>query len=323
MDERLEYVRCLLCGGDDIEVFSESDETEKKIVRCRRDRLIYLNPRPDAKSLSTFFEWEFIANREREWYEFYKSLRRAVLRREARLIKQLKPKGGNLLDVACGMGTFLENFLSPPEWRLFGIDESRLAIDAAKALDKANLFVGALRDTCYPDSFFDVVSLLDALYYFHDPLSDLLEVRRILKPNGLLALEIPGLYYTLIRKWGPIALALDGKWWSLTPLDHHLYYFSAPAIKQLLDKAGFRVVRVVPEQASLGQHRLGTLANHLQFTAARLLFAATGGKLSIAARDLYLSIKDPQWTQERAGDIALRPRERSVSGTAAKTAGVS
>jgi SAM-dependent methyltransferase len=307
MAERLEYVSCLLCGGDDTEVLSESPGTERKIVRCRRDRLIYLNPRPDAESILNFFsEWKFIANRDQDWYEFYKSLRRGILRREARLIKRFKPEGGNLLDVACGMGTFLENFLSPPRWRLFGVDQSRLGIETAAALDGVKLIGGTLREAHYPDSFFDAVSILDALYYFSDPLLDILEVRRILKPDGLFAIEIPGLHYNLFKDRGPIALALHGQWWSLNPKLNRLYYFSPTAIRKLLAKAGFRVVQVVPEPASLGRGFLGTLANYLQFAAVRMVFATTGGKLSIAARDLYLSIKDPAWTAESTDKISLQ-----------------
>jgi SAM-dependent methyltransferase len=304
--EQLEYVRCLLCGGDDTEVRSESHNTKRKIVRCRRDGLIYLNPRPDAEAQRTFFsEWEYIANRDPEWYEVYKSSRRPALRREAALIKRLKPEGGNLLDVACGIGTFLENFSPPREWRLFGVDESRLSVEIAAACHRAKLLVGTLRDARYPDSFFDAVSFLDALYYFHDPLSELLEVRRILKPEGLFALEIPGLRYTLFRKQGAMAWALNGKWSSLTPEYNILYYFSPTALKRLLTRAGFSVLKVVPEQALLGQNRLGRLANHLQFNLARMVFVATRGRLSIAAREFYLNVKDSGWTPEPSADISL------------------
>jgi SAM-dependent methyltransferase len=288
--ERLERTSCLLCGGDDSQVLAESDATERKIVKCRHDGLIYLNPRPDAASLRRFFESEFITVLDQE---MLKSFRRATLKRTAGFIKRLKPGGGNLLDVGCAMGTLFENFLTP-EWCLFGVDTAHFDLEGAVASANVNLFVGSLHDAHYPDSFFDVVSLLDALYYFHDPLSELREMRRILKPDGVLAIEIDGLNYTLLRKQGPIAWALDGKW-SLMPQPrvNHLYYFSPAAIKQLLARTGFRVAHMIPGQASLGRHGLVRLANYLQFAAARILFAATRGTVSIAARELYLSIKTP------------------------------
>jgi len=136
---------------------------------------------------------------------------RSTLRREAAVIKALKPRGGILLDIGCATGTFFENF-PIPEWQLFGNDPSRFGIEAARAAYNAELFLGTLREAHYPDSFFDVISLLDAFCYFADPISELLEVRRVLKPDGLLALEIEGLNYTLVRKHGPVSLLLDRRW---------------------------------------------------------------------------------------------------------------
>jgi SAM-dependent methyltransferase len=290
--ERLERTSCLLCGEDDSEVLAESDATERKIVRCRRDGLIYLNPRPDTESLEAFFESGFIPLLDQE---MLKSFRRATLKREADLIKRLKPRGGNLLDIGCAMGTFFENFSPPPKWSLFGVDSASFNLEKAAALLNAKVFVGTLRGAHYPDSFFDVVTLFDTLYLLSKPAVELAEVRRILKPDGILVIEIQGLNYTLLRKRGPIALALDGKWWSLTPnaSTQHLYYFSPAAVKEILEKAGFSIVRMVPGQASVSGRGLMKLANHLQFAVARMVFAATRGKLSIAARELYLSVRDP------------------------------
>jgi len=77
----------------------------------------------------------------------------------------------------------------------------------------------------------------------------------------------------------------------MTPHCNHLYYFSPTAIRTLLTNAGFRVVQMVPEEASPARHSLFRLANRRQFVTARLVCATTSGNISFAAKELYLSMK--------------------------------
>jgi SAM-dependent methyltransferase len=281
--DRLEYVNCILCGGNDIEPAIESSQATG-LVKCRNDGLLYRNPRPEVSSVRAFHA-HFVREDNAELFDGY---RRKILQREAAAIKKIKP-AGNLLDLGCASGTFFENFQGP-NWHLYGVDSSLLGVETARARYKAEVFCGILREADYPTEFFDVVTILDTLYYVPDPLAELAEARRILKNDGLLAVELPGLTYSLLRERGALCWLLDRTWRrGFGPA--RLYYFSPFTTRLLLQRTGFRVIQMIPEQASLGRQGIPRLLNNLHFSFTRLLFTASGGRVSIAAKEFWLALK--------------------------------
>jgi SAM-dependent methyltransferase len=284
MDDHLDYVNCILCGNSDAEVFVRG-AGPSPIVKCRSDGLLYMNPRPEASRVRAFHT-HFVRKDNLELFDGY---RRKILEREAEAIKRIKP-AGNLLDIGCATGTFFENFESGV-WRLHGIDTSRLGVEAAQARYNADVFCGTLREAQYPTEFFDAVTMLDTLYYSPDPKAELIEIHRVLKNDGLLAVELPGLAYSLLRERGPLCWLLDRKWTRGFTNSYHLYYFSASTLHALLESTGFELIKMLPEQASLGRQGIARKVNGLHLSVTRSLFKFTGGRFSIAAKELYLAKK--------------------------------
>jgi hypothetical protein len=138
-----------------------------------------------------------------------------------------------------------------------------------------------------------VVTVLDTLYYVPQPLEELREIHRILKDDGILTLEIPGYRYSFLRERGVLCWLLDGQWSRGLADSSHLFYFSPRTIRLLLEKAGFELRKMVPEQASLGRTGALGLLNDLHFALARALFRVTGGNFSFAGKELYLAVKKP------------------------------
>jgi SAM-dependent methyltransferase len=284
MDQPLESVPCLICGKDEAEVLF-AGAGKRKIVRCHHDGLIYLNPRPTVEAIRTFHT-SFVRPDNLPSFHEYRS---SILQREAKAITQFKSRG-NLLDIGCGTGTFFSNFTSD-DWRLWGVDTAFLGVSMAQGEHGAEVFNGTLCEAHYPAKFFDVVTILDALYYNPDPKAELAEVRRILKDNGVLAVEVPGITHTFVRCRGPFAWLLDGKWTSGLTASNHLYYFSMRTLRLLLEAESFRVVKVIPEQASLSRGSVARAANEVHFALARMLFKLSVGRFSIAGKELYVAVK--------------------------------
>jgi len=285
MDDDLEYVTCNICHGNDTDVVVR-DDSVLRFVKCRHDHLVYMNPRPKQERVRRFHR-QFVRNDNLILFSEY---RHEVLKREAEAIKQFK-SGGKLLDVGCATGTLFEHF-PPPDWHAFGVDTSVLGATLAREGYKASVYCGTVREASYASRFFDVIAMLDALYYSPDPYSELLEFRRILRDDGILAIEIPGYLYSLFRDKGPICWLLDRTWMRGFTKTHHLYYFSSRSLRLLLEHAGFRVVRVIPEQASLSRRGLAGVLNEVHFALARAIFAITGGKLSLAGKEIFFAAKD-------------------------------
>jgi SAM-dependent methyltransferase len=281
--DRREYVNCILCGRNDVEPAIKTAGAAG-IVKCRNDGLLYMNPRPEVSSVR-LFHTRFVREDNIEIFDGY---RRKILHREAGAIKKIKP-AGNLLDIGCATGTFFENFQSR-DWRVYGVDSSSLGVEAARTRYNADVFCGTLVEAKYPTGFFDVVTILDTLYYVPDPLAELTEARRILKNDGLLAVELPGLTYSLLRERGPLCWLLDRKWMRGFG-SVHLYYFSPSTTRIFLQRTGFRVIKMIPEQASLGRQGISRLLNNLHFAFTRLLFTASRGRVSIAGKEFWLAVK--------------------------------
>lgn len=117
--------------------------------------------------------------------------RRQILRQT--IIKRSELK---ILDIGCGTGetlSFLENYLDNP--KLYGIDNSKIAIDYAKKRGHKNIRqVNALK-LPYKDNTFDYILLLDVIEHIEDDLSLLKEAKRVLKRNGRIIITAPALQF--------------------------------------------------------------------------------------------------------------------------------
>ena len=95
---------------------------------------------------------------------------------------------GRLLDVGTGPGVLLAEIHSlKPEIELHGLDISTAMIELAKKQlvgTSADLRVGDIRKTNYPDQFFDIVTCTGSFYLWDQPEKGLGEIHRILKIGG-------------------------------------------------------------------------------------------------------------------------------------------
>jgi SAM-dependent methyltransferase len=102
--------------------------------------------------------------------------------------------GQDLLDVGCGPGTITADLaLVVAPGQVVGIDAAADVVaraqQHARGLGLANLRfeAGDLFALGYPDASFDVIHLHQVLQHLADPAAALLELRRVLRPDGVLA----------------------------------------------------------------------------------------------------------------------------------------
>jgi ubiquinone/menaquinone biosynthesis C-methylase UbiE len=131
----------------------------------------------------------------------------------AYLLDHLRP-GSDLLDVGCGPGTItidLADRVAPG--RVVGIDASAEVIGQARRLPTANVDFepGNVYDLQFDDASFDVVHAHQVLQHLSDPVAALVEMRRVLRPGGLLGVR-DGDYRAFL--WNPDCPELD-RWLDL------------------------------------------------------------------------------------------------------------
>ena len=98
-----------------------------------------------------------------------------------------------VLDVACGTGTFERLVvLEQPTQSIIGVDlsEKMLEIAEEKCRDYPNVSFQNASVTALPfvDRSFDVVVSASAFHYFENPTAALIEMKRVLKPEGELTI---------------------------------------------------------------------------------------------------------------------------------------
>jgi ubiquinone/menaquinone biosynthesis C-methylase UbiE len=98
----------------------------------------------------------------------------------------------SVLDVGCGTGLLLEQIKTErPDVKISGIDISSgmLKVARQKLGETADLKSGDAEELPWPDSNFDVVITSCVFHHFTRPLKALVEMKRVLKPDGHLLLS--------------------------------------------------------------------------------------------------------------------------------------
>lgn len=104
-----------------------------------------------------------------------------------------------ILDVGTGMGKLWDYV--PAGTKAYALDPSPVGIKAAQTRHPhLTASVSIAEHLPYPDNHFDIVLAADTLEHTLSPTQALAEIRRVLKPNGLLCASLP--IPNSLRKWG-------------------------------------------------------------------------------------------------------------------------
>lgn len=139
---------------------------------------------------------------------------------------------GNILDVGCGVGYILSGVLDT--WNKYGVDISNWAVEKAK--EYGTIFQGNLEQAHYENEFFDAVILNHVIEHLNNPIEVLIEIRRILKPNGKLLLATPNFKCGLAKRFSHNFRLLHDK--------SHISLFDTLGLFRLLTDLEFRIEKI-------------------------------------------------------------------------------
>jgi methionine biosynthesis protein MetW len=171
-------------------------------------------------------------------------------------IKLLSNTGGDLLEIGCNDGSLLLK-LRKDFNKVYGIDIAPTLIKEAKkkALqnfpkDNAVFFsvCDANKGLNFLDKTFETIVCLAVLEHIFDPYFLIDEINRVLKKNGVLVLQVPNIAYLKHRihlLFGKLPVTATPYNWEEIGWDAgHLHYFTLKALRQLLEKKGFKIIKV-------------------------------------------------------------------------------
>lgn len=275
---------CPSCGADKPTFYIESNQHQ--IMKCDTCELLFVSPRPSEDAIKKMFVEEYIGT-DKRMEEDFTTWRQASLSREAGRLKRLLPNGGELLDLGTASGAFLGEFSSEAKWQVEGVEPSRYAAKAASERYKVPVHAGFLRDLNLKTAFFDVIVSLDALCFHPDPRADLQEVVRILKHGGVLAIEIPGLRFRLLKNSGLLCRLIYGVPARLNA-GVHLFYYSRKTLGKLVSQFGFEEIAAYPEQSPVYGVWYARMGNWLYYWVTAAMYKLTGGRLSIVPKEFLV-----------------------------------
>lgn len=236
--------------------------TTCKIVKCLRCGHIYPKPMPIMENTDTAYKG--VDN-----YFMHHNQDQRV-KRYAFILSKLQAKYGQkmrLLDVGTGRGEMLYAA------RTLGIEAEGIepSVEFARFVQKtygAKIKNCPLEKAGYPEDYFDLVTLSGVLEHLCYPKKELMEINRILKPNGLLWIDSPNeasLYHLIANLY----FRLQKKNWvahlSPTFQPYHIQGFTKKSIRTILANAGFRIeeLRIYAGRALLPHQRLKECLEYL------------------------------------------------------------
>ena len=151
-----------------------------------------------------------------------------------------------MLDVGCGGGKTISKLAAAANaGKVYGIDYSAASVAVARHTNRqriqtgqVDIRLGSVSQLPFPDSTFEIVTAVETHYYWPNPVEDLREILRVLKPGGRLVV-IAEAYRSrpsdvLVQ---PVMKLLRARYWSVA--EH----------RELFSSAGYAEIEIVEERS--------------------------------------------------------------------------
>ena len=291
-----QYVPCAICGTADTVPLFRPKTSCGLIVQCRQCGLVYVNPRESAPWLSQVnvaHRRDLVKAREvweQEWFQRYIEESPWKCRNFAHALHKLERLGiqssssPKVLDFGCSIGLFLQ-IAEDAGWTAYGIEpDTPAALYAQEVLGLDGVMNCTLQEAGLPDGYFDAVVSFQVFEHLPDPTQELKEITRVLKQDGLLALEVP---------------SIDNIWYRLLRGRHrhfateqHLYFYTPRTVSLLVERAGYEVLDITFPTRSLSIAHV--LKHHVALYSERVAFflVKLGERLNVLDKTLSMNMRD-------------------------------
>jgi len=168
-------------NGSKINLFGDSLKMFFNILQVRNWHCVPINT--SSKYLGPN-EYRYMYEME-DYHWWFFSRRNLVLE----LIKSLRISSPTILDVGCGTGRNLLEFVQIG--KSFGIDINEQAIEFCKKRGLDNVAQSPAERIDFGAGTFDIITCLDLLEHVANPVEVLLELKRLLKDDGKVIITVP------------------------------------------------------------------------------------------------------------------------------------
>ncbi len=234
MESLITYSNCPSCGSTSLQkVLTAKDHTvsqrEFEIWECAQCTLRFTQHVPAEADIAPYYQSEnYISHSDTDKgfvNRLYHRVRQHTLKTKRKLIESVAGEGGgHLLDVGAGTGAFLHH-MQQNGWQVHGLEPDPAARERATKLYGLQLSpTGDLWQL--PAGSMRVITLWHVLEHVHRLHAYMEQLRKLLKPGGVLFIAVPNYTSRDARRYGP--------YWAAWDVPRHLYHFSPKSMEQLI-----------------------------------------------------------------------------------------
>ena len=237
-------MKCLLCESDRSRMVWRQNGS--RIERCSGCGVLFAANPPSQPELNAMYQEGQLVGVPTE------SIGRDIgpppewkQREQMSILERLKRLGasGALLDIGAFDGMFLQN-AKRAGFEVTGIEPLREAYLHVSGTLGLPVVHGYLHSAALPAESFMAVSLLDIIEHVSDPVAELREVFRVLKPGGVLVMTTPNAAGLMQRIVGTKRKIFGQPWCPIDDIPWHLWGFTPSTIRICMGKSGFHVEAV-------------------------------------------------------------------------------
>jgi len=156
------------------------------------------------------------------------------LNQKLKLINSFCAEEKTLLDVGCGTGDFMETAKNN-NWTVFGIEPNIEARVIANIKTENKVF-DVNKFSEFNESSFNVITLWHVLEHLPNLEEQLLILKKLLKPNGVLVVAVPN-YKSYDAQYYK-------EFWAAYDVPRHLWHFNKESISNLFKMVSMEVIKI-------------------------------------------------------------------------------
>jgi 2-polyprenyl-3-methyl-5-hydroxy-6-metoxy-1,4-benzoquinol methylase len=192
---------------------------------------------PQPEDLGKYYESEdYISHTDGKRSVFEKAyhlVKSVALKQKCSLLARHAVEKGRLLDIGAGTGDFLAA-AKADGWNVTGVEPSEKARSIA---DRKGLSLYTGTDAIQ-DGTYDAITMWHVLEHVPDPEAQAAELKRLLKPDGVLIVAVPNFNSYDAKQYG--------NFWAAYDVPRHLWHFSQKSIRMIFAKQKMGIVDIRP-----------------------------------------------------------------------------
>jgi SAM-dependent methyltransferase len=245
------------------------------LKQCKVCSFVSTDPLPSAEELGQYYNQDYWQHGDGRTGRLLNLLFKFRMSGILSDLKKLVPQKGRILDWGAGDGKLVQ-LLKKEGFVGYGID-----IYSAE-LNQNNLFSATIEDAPFKNEFFDAVTCFHVLEHIDRPIPSIKRAFQLLKPGGILVLEVPNIasigFQVFKKNWYPLDIPV------------HLNHFSPLVMQRIFDNIGRS--QVVKVDCFSQRHSPGSLVLSLiPAISPPKVRARHGGRFPLSLMILYLLLQ--------------------------------